>query len=700
MYRLEFLPVSVGSTSWTYNPSTEGAHAITIQVRDNSGVVKEKVVVVNVIGRDFTLEAIAGANNQFIGQSVPVNIGINEIGGTGGTYDVVLATTGNGSILYNGTTYTPGQPFTVNSGTTQINYTGTTEGSHAITLTATASYGPTKTDNLTVTFNSLDYTFSAAAQNSNITVGETVDVNFNISEAAGSSTYEMRYVLNGANATVTQNGSTRNAGTPYNVSVGNYTWRVTGSEVGTIQLTFTSINANGLEKTQNVNINVVSRDFTFTATEAQTDANIGQSVGINLNIQESVSGIDTYTAVYTTNNNGTLVYNGNTIQPGVSFTVVAGNSSATYTGTTAGRHDVDFSVTSSSGTNKVDGAEINYIGNSFGITSTSQIPNLTVGQTSGISFNLTETISGVDTYTASYTNDNNGTFIYNGVTISPGQTFSISPGTSSASYTSLETGSQSLDFTVTSSSGDTERDSADFDFTSNVFTFTANPQSNTANFNTSVPINFNLTESVSGIDTYTVLYTLTQGTGTFMFNGVTIQPGNTFTISPGASSGTFTGIGEGIKNLDFQVTSSSSQVLSDDARITFRPDPVIEEILWRPSPEVENITGFNSNLNYQGNIFRTNAEYAPMQIRATVVSSTPGVDGRAIAVDNIQISGGAAAQDIRDMFQNIPNNSEFNVLIQLNYDRRTYDYSGAELLIRFTIQNSETSITRETLFKG
>tara|TARA_E500000318_G_scaffold112008_1_gene133340 strand:+ start:24051 stop:28358 length:4308 start_codon:yes stop_codon:yes gene_type:complete len=694
-----FTPISVGSSSWTYSPTTEGAHAITIQVRDNSGVVKERVVVVNVVDRDFTLEAIAGVNNQFVGQSVPINIGINEIGGTGGSYDVVLATSGNASILYNGTTYSPGEPFTVSAGTTQITYTGTSEGSHSITLTATASYGPTKTDNLTVSFNSLDYTFSAAAQNSNITVGETVDVNFNISEAAGSSTYEMRYSLSGANATVTQNGATRNAGTPYSVNVGNYTWRVTGSEVGTIQLTFTAINANGLEKTQTVNINVVSRDFTFTATEAQADANVNESVGINFNIQESVSGIDTYTAVYTTNLNGTLRYNGSTIQPGVSFTIVAGNSSGTYTGTADGRHDIDFTVTSSSGTTKNDSAEINYLGNSFTFSATPQIPNLTVGQTSGISFNLTETISGVDTYTATYTNSNNGTFQYNGATISPGQTFTITPGASSGTYTSVETGSQRLEFTVTSSSGDNRSDRVDFDFSSNVFTFTANPQSNTADFNTSVPINFNLSESVSGIDTYTVLYTLTQGSGTFQYNGVTVQPGNTFTINPGASSGVFTGSGEGEVRLGFQVTSSSGQNVTDNVNITFRPDPVIEEILWRPSPVVDNITGFNSNLNYQGNIFRTNAAYTPMQMRAQVISSTPGADGRAITVDNIQISGGAAAQPILNVFENIPNNSEFNVLIQLNYDRRNFNYDGAELLIRFTIQNSETSITREILFR-
>jgi len=695
-----FSAISVGSTSWTYNPSTEGAHAITILVRDNSGVVKEKVVVINVVGRDFTLEAIAGVNNQFIGQSVPINIGINEIGGTGGTYRIVIASSGNGSILFNGTTYTPGEPFTINSGTTQISYTGTSEGSHNITMTATASYGTVKTDNLAVSFNSLDYTFSAAAQNSNITVGETVDVNFNISEAAGSSTYEMRYVLSGANATVTQNGSTRNAGTPYNVNVGNYSWRVSGSEVGTIRLTFTTINANGLEKSQSVNINVVSRDFTFSATEALASANIGESVAINLNIQESVSGIDTYTAVYATSSNGTLRYNGNTIQPGVSFTVAAGNSSASYTGTTAGRHGVDFSVTSSSGTNKTDAADINYIGNSFGFTATPQIPNLIVGQTSGISFGLTETISGIDTYTVSYSNSNNGTFIYNGTTISPGQTFSIAPGSSSATYTSVETGSQSLDFTVTSSSGDTKSASADFRFTSNVFGFTATPQLNTADYNTTVPINFNLTESVSGIDSYTVLYTLTQGTGTFQYNGATIAPGSSFSISPGVSSGAFTGVGGGDKTLDFEVTSSSSQKESDDARITFKEDPLITEVLWNLAPVVEDITSFRNTIVYSDNRFRTNTDYDPLQIFAEVVSSTVGVDNRAIVVRELRIGSGVSGIDIVNKWENIPNNGDFNIFIDLQYDRRTYDYSGAELLIRFTIRNTETSITREVLYKG
>lgn len=697
-----FFTTTPGSRTFSFLPDLPGNYTLTFTLRDSNGQTLEAPTSFVVSNTNFQFSATEANGEIGLGQNN--NINFNIVPGTtnnGTSYTMTYDSSSNGTLSIDGVAYAPGQTITVQEGSFIGIYNPTRTGNYQLDFTVVDSNGVVRTDSSTFNVSNSDFVVSAAATPSEIFASETSSINIDINQVVTnpSASYELSYSLSGGTGTLSGSNGNVQAGIFTPINVGSTSWTYVPSTEGAHVITVQVRDNSGLVKEKVVVVNVVGNDFTFAATETQADANIGQSVGINLNIQESVSGIDTYTAVYTTNSNGTLVYNGNTIQPGVTFAVVAGNSSATYTGTTAGRHDVDFTVSSSGGGDKTDGAEINYIGNSFGFTATAQVPNLTVGQPSGISFNLTETISGVDTYTASYTNDNNGTFIYNGVTISPGQTFSISPGTSSATYTSLETGSQSLDFMVTSSSGNIETDSADFNFTSNVFTFTANPQVNTADYNTTVPINFNITESVSGVDTYTALYTLTQGAGVFQFNGVTIQPGNTFTINPGASFGSFTGIDGGTKTLDFQVTSSSSQVLSDDARITFRDNPEIIEVFWQPSDVVDDITNFRNTITYSGNIFRTAPEYDPLEIRAEIVSSTVGADNRAIVVRELNLNGGATGQNIVNLWEPIPNNSEFTLYIDLQYDDRTYDYTGAELLVRFTIRNSSTSITKEILYR-
>jgi len=302
----------------------------------------------------------------------------------------------------------------------------------------------------------------------------------------------MGYSHSGASATVAQDGAIRNAGTSYRANVGDQTWRVTANGVGTIRLIFTVVNGHGLERARTVTINVASGDLAFTATGAQTEAEVGETVGIDFNIGESALETRTYRAVYTGDLEGTLRYNGNAIPRGSSFTIVSGNSWATYTGRAEGSHNIDFTVTSSSGKTKMDNVQI-----------------------------------------------------------------------------------------------------------------------------------------------------------------------------------------------DFSSLGSA-----------------IEEILWT-LPAEANASLFTINRNnptVYKNTFRTNAAYAPLRIKATVVSYTPGAGGRAITVKDILINFKSKISSILDQFVDIPNDIPFHVVTRLVYDSGNPDYEGAEVLIRFTIKNTQTSITRETLF--
>ncbi|NJB38100.1 TraQ conjugal transfer family protein [Croceivirga sp. JEA036] len=565
-----FTPIGTGSSSWVYTPSTEGSHAITIVVRDNGGTVKDETVIVTVAGRDFNFSAVATGNNSNIGQGVPVNLNIDEIGGNGGTYDIIVATTGNGRISYNGNSYTAGEPFTVNGGSSSFTYIGESEGAHNLTVTATASYGPTKTANTSINFNSLEYTFTAAAQNPSITVGETTLVNFNISESVGNSTYQIRYALSGQNASMAQNGAQRSPGNLYPASVGNFSWTLTGQEVGTVNITFTVINANGLERTQTVQVNVVSRDYNFTATEAQGTANVGQDVGITFNIQETVSGIDTYTAVYSTSGTGTLSYNGNTITPGSTFTIPAGTSSAIYNGTSGGAHNIEVTVLSSSGTQKTDTARINFNSNDFTFTAASTSTNALLGDPIDINFNINESVPGIDTYTMIYNTSETGTLVYNGQTIQPGNSFVISAGNTTAEYTAATSGNHRIEFVVTSSNSDSASDNVQIDFDNSDFTFSADGPNNFS-YGSDMTVNFDINQLGGGAYVYEMSFSTT-GNGVLTYNGNTYNQGETFIVPTGGFVATYNEpptTGTGDQTLTFTVVSTSGNTKSDNFTTLF-----------------------------------------------------------------------------------------------------------------------------------
>lgn len=356
-------PVELGNFSLFYYPESLGSHQVSFIVNDNYGQEVGPVIIdLETKQNDFTVNITPSKPSEFANIPVNVIIDIDEIPeGANDTYEAFYTSGNNSSLRVNGTDYGPGETFPLRPNANNVVYTGSEAGQHDIVLSVESSANVTHTASTSINYNQVDFIFTGGSQKTDISVGETSSLNFNISESVGSSDYTMRYSING-NAIITNASGTQvSAGNIYEIPKGNFNWELLGTDDGNISITFYVQNDTGLEKTVTISINVEPKNFNFTANASESQANTGDTVDINLNISELGIGGDTYEMYYSSgSSNGTFVYQGTTYAAGESFSVPIGTFQATYTGISESNHSIEFTVRSSSEVEKTADINIQY----------------------------------------------------------------------------------------------------------------------------------------------------------------------------------------------------------------------------------------------------------------------------------------------------------------------------------------------------
>ena len=232
-----------------------------------------------------------------------------------------------------------------------IEYLGTEVGTSKVTITISDSSGREEEFLLTYNVNDTDFTFDVVPSPEATYVSGEIDLNLSISEVS-SATYDVQYVFGPAvDADVVGIGNITIDGTPLDpettmeTPVGDSTWKFTGVTIGTVEVVFTATSSLGISKTKTLLIVVgETPDFTFTATLGNdTVYTTNSGAAIDFNIAETV-GTSTYVMNYTSSNSGSIMYNGETYQPGDNISVQVGSSIGTYIGTIEGAHILDFKV--------------------------------------------------------------------------------------------------------------------------------------------------------------------------------------------------------------------------------------------------------------------------------------------------------------------------------------------------------------------
>ncbi|KAA2215754.1 TraQ conjugal transfer family protein [Maribacter flavus] len=356
-------PIDLGAFALVYAPSSVGSHTLAFMVTDNYGQEVGPVVIdLEAKAYDFEVALTPAQTTTFVNSSIDLLLDINEIPeDIGINYEGYFTSTRSGNLILNGTSYLPGQRFSLNPNQNTLQYSGKETGPHGITFSIASDAGVTKTVQTTLTFDQLDFFFSGNAQRDELSVGELTDINFNISEPLGNSTFTIRYTISGNALLRDENGNTLNAGTIYDITNTNFTWVLEATSPGNIGLNFIVANDTGLEKTVAIPIEVSPKDYNFTVNANPLEAYTGESVAINFSLNELGIGGDTYELYFSNGSQtGQFEYDGNVYSAGERIPVPTGTFQARYTGISEANHAIQFTVQSSSGVQKTGSINIDF----------------------------------------------------------------------------------------------------------------------------------------------------------------------------------------------------------------------------------------------------------------------------------------------------------------------------------------------------
>lgn len=357
-----YFSINPGSFAYDFIAEQSGTYEVTFLLRDSNGQILEEKVILVVGNNDFAVNMTPSKATEFSNFPVGIIMDIDEVPeGANDSYTAFFSSSQNGTMSVNGIIYGPGEEFPVGAGVNNISYTGLEPGQHNIVISVESGSDVTRTANTTITFDQVDFIFTGGSQKSDISVGETTSLNFNISESVGSSDYTMRFTMNGNAKLTDSNGSEVSPGNSYDVNTGNFNWTLEGTDESTVKMVFVVQNDTGLEKTVDITVNVAAKDYTFNASGTSQQAYTNEMVDMNFNISEIGIGGDTYEMYFSAGgNNGTFEFGGTDYSAGESFTVPVGSFSGKYFGSSEGSHNITFTVRSSSDVEKRANVNINY----------------------------------------------------------------------------------------------------------------------------------------------------------------------------------------------------------------------------------------------------------------------------------------------------------------------------------------------------
>ncbi|MBO0340715.1 MULTISPECIES: TraQ conjugal transfer family protein [Flavobacteriaceae] len=145
--------VPKGNFNWSLEGISEGTVTITFYAKNETGLEKPVPITVNVSPKDYVLTVNATGPGAFIGEAIPINFNITEIGLGGDTYTMYYSTgNANSTFEFDGNSYGPGEAFPVPVGSFSGNYTGLSEGLHNIVFNTISSSNVTKNESVDIDY--------------------------------------------------------------------------------------------------------------------------------------------------------------------------------------------------------------------------------------------------------------------------------------------------------------------------------------------------------------------------------------------------------------------------------------------------------------------------------------------------------------------------------------------------------------------
>ena len=194
-----------------------------------------------------------------------------------------------------------------------------------------------------------DFEFDVTSFNE-VTVGESIDFNFNIKELSGQSNFEINYAVTGVNGEI-RNGDNNliNANTKYDVD-NTFKWNLKGVNSGIMNITFNVKNQYGVEKSKTISINVKPIDFDFNVIPIGSNFDLGDPISFAFTMDAPSS--LTYELSFTSNTGGNVNVNFNTVNQNIYTPILDKNFNLTYNSDNSGTSIVNFKIRASNGVEK------------------------------------------------------------------------------------------------------------------------------------------------------------------------------------------------------------------------------------------------------------------------------------------------------------------------------------------------------------
>ncbi|GAL77332.1 fibronectin type III domain protein [Algibacter lectus] len=578
-----FFNVNTGSYSWEFESTNSGNIELLFTVRNITTRVTHtqtiNVTVTDPPASDFSFTAIGSTNSETVGQAVLVNLNITETIGNS-AYSMVFTSSGTGSLEYNGSTYVQGQPIAVTAGNFTGIYNSTTANVHDIIFTVTNDNTTpiSRSDTISISFNSIDFTLSTVGDGSLFKNSEK-DFYTIISQENNDNTitYKIRFSIIGGSTgngqIYTDVNSLIPLGSYHNgfLDVGSSSFRFQGlSNGGDVELLVEVMDSNGIIKSSSLYFVVEDVPYVFDAAAQDGSTELGNSTDIFFNVTEAAVSFTNYEIKYqiTSAQTAQISNDGTVVNPNTYIPIDTGSTSWTFTGTEVGDISILFTIRNTNTLSlkaKTININVTKIPSDFTFTAISSVNNAIVNTCPNINFNLTET-TGNSTYSMVFTTSSSGTFTYNGTIYNQGQPITVVPGNFIGCYTGTTAGlDHDVEFIVRNSE-DLSKDAEERIFIESEKNFEVSGAVNSATviINDNVGgVNFNLHETV-GNSSYSAVFKTTGGAGTLEYDGNIYTNGQTiptFLINS-SSGGTYYPTSEGNHLISFTVSNSEVPIKS------------------------------------------------------------------------------------------------------------------------------------------
>ena len=230
-----------------------------------------------------------------VGEITSLNFNISESIGSS-EYNIRYSSNGNALIRNeNGTEVSAGNIYDIPKGNFNWSLEGTDESNINLTFYVQNDTGLEKTVTISIGVTPKNYNFTANTTQSQVYIGETVDINFNITELGiGGDSYVMYFSSGGSNGSFEYQGNTYAAGESFNVPVGSFQGSYTGISESNHNIEFTVRSSSEVEKTADVNINFEKYEEFFDLTIGQSTQDKYENQPFLLNVvTNAASGHDT-----------------------------------------------------------------------------------------------------------------------------------------------------------------------------------------------------------------------------------------------------------------------------------------------------------------------------------------------------------------------------------------------------------------------